>query len=887
MNTEIKKVLIMGLGVNGGGVVAASYFAKKGYLVTVTDLKSKKELKDSLSKLSQYPNIIYHLGFHTGDDFVTNNLIIRNPGVPKNSSYINLAKKHGNLVLMQEAIFFKECPSKNIIAVTGTKGKTTTSYLIYEILKANNKKVFIAGNMRLGVLDILDKIKKSDFVVLELSSWQCEALDAIKQSPFISVITNIYPDHLNRYKSYYDYAMSKSSIFRYQNPKDHFITIKGGEFTNRFSLLCRSQVHLIDQHSFKIDNPLLFGEHNVLNMAFALKVSEILKLDFNKSLNAVKKFKGVPYRQEVLGKVAGVLFINDTTATNPTATISSINVFKQSNPVLILGGADKDLDFSGLCKTIGIYNIKYVLLKGSATDKMVKLGLDKSLVFSDFSSAVSQAFLLARRFGGCVLLSPGAASFGMFTNEFDRGDKFNEYYRNLSNIYKLDKLPKNDSRIIEKGDVFVAMRGTKVDSHQFIAQVCQNGVEFVVAEYLPPRIKEYFPRTTFLKVFSSRNFYSDLCSHYYGDPQRKLKLIGVTGTDGKTTTAHFINSILRTSENKSEVISTVSSPGLHTTTPNAEVLFRLLFDMVGRKTQYCVLEVTSHALDQGRVFPINFVACCITNVTSEHLDAHKTYNNYLKTKAKIFGQTNAVFLNNKGSGYSRLLTIAKKYSNLCLIDRFDIQHTSLNWKEKFPGDYNMQNALCAASVANYLSVSGRNIEHGLDKCVPPEGRFQFVKNNFGANVVIDFAHTPNALESLLKTVKELKQKDEKIITVFGCAGERDKYKRPTMGAISSRYSDIVVLTSEDPRSENPHDIIADIIKGNSKYPFMTVPDRKEAIIKGLSLANKGDWILICGKGHEKSINIAGVEYPWSDKEAVQSFMKLWSLYEKIRTIFQR
>ena len=868
------KILVMGLGVNGGGVAVARYFAERGDVITITDLKNKEFLKSSIDQLKDFKNIKYHLGFHDENDFRSHDLVIRNPGVPRESKYLQIAKEHGAEVTLQEGIFFKNCPTSNIIGVTGTKGKTTTAYLIYEVLKANGKKVHLAGNMQLGVLDILSKIKKDDFVVLELSSWQCEALDDVKMSPRISVITNIYPDHLNRYKSYRDYAMSKSSIFKYQEVKDHFITVKGGKFTKQFFDLCISHKHLIGANSFKVSKPLLTGEHNLFNMMVALKVSEILKLDFSKSVQAITKFKGVPYRQENIGIVAGVPFINDTTATNPTSAIVATQLFKSQRPVVILGGADKELDFSELVKYIAINDIKYVLLRGLASDKLVRLGFDKSLIFNNFADAISEAFLLARRNGGCVLLSPGAASFGLFKNEFDRGDQFNGYFNKLKKIYQIKRLPKCDSRLVEKGDVFVAIKGVKIDSHQFIEQVAIKGVAVIIGENYSSAIEKKYPNTIFLKVLKSREIYSDLCAYYNEDPQNKLKIIGITGTDGKTTTCHFLNSILNAAGFRSEVISTVSSPGLHTTTPDPDILFKMLANMVKRKVEYCVLEVTSHALDQSRVSPITYTASCITNVTPEHLDAHGTYKNYLQTKAKIFLQSKAVYLNSKGRGYESLLKLSHKLPSLKIIREIANISYSKNWSQIFPGSYNVQNAVCAASLAKFLNISNKDINMGLNCAIPPEGRFEFVKNNLGINIVIDFVHTPNALESLLKTVKKIKNLSSKIITVFGCAGERDHYKRPKMGVISSKYSDFVVVTSEDPRGEDQDTIINDIIRGNPRFKFARISDRGNAIKESIKLAKKGDWVLICGKGHEKSMNIGGVETPWDDKEIIGACLKL-------------
>ncbi|MBU4380750.1 UDP-N-acetylmuramoyl-L-alanyl-D-glutamate--2,6-diaminopimelate ligase [Candidatus Parcubacteria bacterium] len=874
-----KTVTIMGLGINGGGLAATKYFAKKGYKVTVTDLKTSEQLSSSLKhlKLLKVPiPITYHLGSHQEKDFTNTNLVIRNPGVPQDSPYLKMAQEAGVEVRMQEGIFFKNCPTKNIIGVTGTKGKTTTSYLIYEILKANGLRAHLAGNMQIGVLDVLSKIKKDDWVVLELSSWQCEALDDVKMSPKVAVITNIYPDHLNRYKSYKDYALSKSSIFKYQNSNDAFITVKDGEFTKEYFNFCPSQKIVFDKDSFAIPKPILAGEHNILNIMASLRVAKYLNLNTERSIQAVCNFKGVPYRQELIGQIGGVDFINDTTATNPTASKTAIETFLSKKPVVILGGADKGLDVTDLASFVITNHVDYVFLKGAGTDKLIKAGLDSKLIFNDFDKVISSAFIKARNKEGIVLLSPGCASFGMFVNEFDRGDKFNAYFTKLKRLYGSHRLPKMDSRQIKKGDIFVAIKGTKIDGNKFIEQAITNGAKTILGEDISVGLTKIYPEINFVVVNNPRQAFSDLCANHFGNPQDKIKIIGVTGTDGKTTTCHFIYSILKEVGYKVALVSTVSSPGLHTTTPDADVLFKLLANHVKKGYEYCVLETTSHALEQNRIGPIKFVVSCITNVTPEHLDAHKTYRNYLKTKAKIISRSQAVYLNPQGAGFSLLSKITsnlRDLTDLKLIKTNPIKGLSSKWVKKFPGDYNKQNAVCASSVCAYLGIFTEDISKGLEKAIPPTGRFEMVKNKLGINIVVDFAHTPNALNNLLLTVSKIKNKESKIVCVFGCAGERDKYKRPKMGETASRYCDKVILTAEDPRSESVVDIINEMALGDSNFDFIKEPDRKKAIAKAIKLAKKGDWVLVCGKGHEKSLNIGGKEIPWNDKNIINKLLK--------------
>lgn len=447
-----KDILIMGLGVHGGGVIAAKFFAKLGANVLVTDLKTEKDLSSSVDTLKNYPNVSYVLGEHRETDFKNVDLVIRNPGVPKESKYLQIARDNGIEVQMQEGIFLKLCPTRNIIGVTGTKGKTTTAYLIYEMLKANGLRVHMGGNMKIPVLSILDKINRSDWVVLELSSWHCEALDDIRYSPHIGVITNMSQDHLNRYKSFTDYALSKSSIFKYQKHIDYFVTIKNGLFTREYLKLCRSNNLLFDSKSGeivdkfkrvvykvnlqKLANSNIKGKHNVANMLCALTVSINLKLNFEASLKAVIGFKGVQYRQQEIGMVNGILFVNDTTATAPAALMMAIDTYKNRSPVFIMGGTNKGLDYKELAEYVLNNKVDYVLLNGSATSELVNFGLDEDKVYDDFKSAVKDAFKMVRSQNGSVVLSPGAASFGMFKHEFDRGDQFNKCFKEMKQEYE-------------------------------------------------------------------------------------------------------------------------------------------------------------------------------------------------------------------------------------------------------------------------------------------------------------------------------------------------------------------------------------------------------------------------------------------------------------------
>lgn len=440
-------------------------------------------------------------------------------------------------------------------------------------------------------------------------------------------------------------------------------------------------------------------------------------------------------------------------------------------------------------------------------------------------------------------------------------------------FYEINEI-RTDSRKVQKGDLFIAYKGVKVDGHDFIDQAIENGASVVVYEKGSP-----FMRAALIKVDNARETWAMLSARQFGNPEKKLKFIGITGTDGKTTTSNFVYEILKSAGKNVSVISTifamyddkVVSTGLHTTSPNPDVLFRLLKEMLDAKINYVVLEVTSHALVQKRFYGIHFDVCGVTNVTPEHLDAHGSYEQLIKDKALIFDVSDSIVVNKNGIGISEISKYAKKEILHSAFDSEFVNSLGEFFNNKFPGEYNLQNAALALEISKIIGIPYEVSINALRNATPPKGRFQRIKNSLGINVVVDFAHTENAIREVLSAVSKMKKKNEKLITVFGCAGERDFYKRPKMGKTASEFSDDVILTSEDPRSENVNEIIKQIAHGNPSYKFIIETDRSKAILQAISMAKKGDWVLILGKGHEESMNIDGVETPWSDVKEAEGF----------------
>lgn len=454
-----KKITIMGLGLHGGGVGVAKFFVKQGAKVLVTDLKTKGQLKESLKKLRQLP-IKYILGKHKEEDFINTDLVIKNPAVPNDSIYLKISQKHRVPTDTDIGIFFELCKAP-VIGVTGTKGKSTTATIIYRLLKSNYPNVILAGNIGASALESLPKIKKDSIVVLELSSWQLEGLARHEKSPKISVITNIYPDHLNRYRNLTDYIKAKKIIFKYQRKNDTLLLNYDNLNARKLSVSALSKVYFFSTESnpkinkkiicylknkeiyfkqepvFNVEELKLYGEHNLSNVLAAISVARFLKVPSKNIKRVLKSIRGIPWRQELVAEIRGVKYFNDTTATMPDAAIAAIKTlaerFPRANIVLICGGEDKKLNYNGLTKEIIRKAISVVFLPGSASKKIKRGLIGKKIVVQNSDSmrtAVNKAAKLARK-GDIVLLSPAAASFNLFKNEFDRGEQYNKNVKSL------------------------------------------------------------------------------------------------------------------------------------------------------------------------------------------------------------------------------------------------------------------------------------------------------------------------------------------------------------------------------------------------------------------------------------------------------------------------
>lgn len=438
----------------------------------------------------------------------------------------------------------------------------------------------------------------------------------------------------------------------------------------------------------------------------------------------------------------------------------------------------------------------------------------------------------------------------------------------------------SDSREIGEGDLFVAIEGTQFNGHDFIEEAISRGAKFIVGEKGLSGIDPTGVRAFW--VSDSRKALGLLASRFHGEPSKKLKVIGVTGTDGKTTTAHLINQILNESGRSSEVLSTLTSGRFHVTTPSAEDIQKWLSEQVEKGREFSVLEVTSHGIDQERVAGVKFWGAVLTNVTPEHLDYHQTFENYREVKARIFGNAEVAVLNADDENFSYFKERSSgEIISYGLRSDADVTSTDLgNLSLPLPGEYNLYNALAAYATAYALGVGEREVRKALETFDPTflEGRFQRIDLGQDFSVIIDFAHTPNALAQVLKLAAQNLSPGGRLISVFGCAGERDRKKRPQMGRIAVKTCDLTILTAEDPRHEDVKEIIDEIAKGcfeegaHEGKNFVRIPDRREAIKFALKEASRADIVLILGKGHERSMAYGDAERPWSDRGVVEEIL---------------
>ena len=450
-----------------------------------------------------------------------------------------------------------------------------------------------------------------------------------------------------------------------------------------------------------------------------------------------------------------------------------------------------------------------------------------------------------------------------------------------------------DSRRIEAGHLFVAIPGTVTDGHNFIPKAIEQGAVAVLCEYFPNKRE---PGVTYITVDSTESCVGEVATQFYGDPSRKLKLVGVTGTNGKTTIATLLYNMFRKFGHKCGLLSTVCNyiedeaiPADHTT-PDPIELNRLLAQMVDAGCEYAFMECSSHAIAQKRIGGLKFAGGLFTNLTRDHLDYHKTFENYRDAKKAFFdGLDKDAFAITNADDKNGMVMVQnckadiKTYSTRTMADfkakiiecHFEGMYLDINGKEvgvQFIGKFNVSNLLAVYGAAVMLGKKPEDILLIMSTLKSVNGRLEPIHSPEGYTAIVDYAHTPDALENVLNAIHEVLNGKGKVITVCGAGGNRDKGKRPIMAQEAVKQSDKVIITSDNPRFEEPQDIINDMLAGLDQKQMkkvLSIVDRREAIRTACMLAEKGDVILIAGKGHEDYQEIKGVKHHFDDKEVVK------------------
>lgn len=463
-----------------------------------------------------------------------------------------------------------------------------------------------------------------------------------------------------------------------------------------------------------------------------------------------------------------------------------------------------------------------------------------------------------------------------------------------------------DSRKVSRGDCFVALRGSGSDGHKFLQDATAQGASVVVVQddaALPDSLCMHLGVIKIV-VADSRKALALMSANYYGHPSRRLTMVGVTGTNGKTTTSHLIRSMLSASGQQTGLIGTINYqignqtiPASHTT-PESLELNRLLARMIDAGCTSVSMEVSSHALDQSRVLGVEFNAAVFTNLTQDHLDYHKTMDQYFKAKRMLFDSlpSDSWTIVNRDDERGRMILAAAKGKSMSygfdegsdvraaavdlsmngtVID-IDYNGSRMNIRSPLVGRFNVYNVLASYAVGAAFGLPSDAMKRGIEETAFVKGRFEKIQSPNGWTAIVDYAHTPDALEKCLRTIQDVlpKQGRGKIIAVFGAGGDRDTAKRPLMGSVAAEFSDVCIVTSDNPRTEDPDRIIADILKGIRRRDHVTTEtDRRKAILRALSQAQRGDVILIAGKGHEEYQVLGTEKIHFSDREIVEEFIR--------------
>lgn len=447
-----------------------------------------------------------------------------------------------------------------------------------------------------------------------------------------------------------------------------------------------------------------------------------------------------------------------------------------------------------------------------------------------------------------------------------------------------------DSRQATDKSLYIAQKGSLHDGHEFINQSISLGAIAIICETLP---KNILPEITYVQVKNASESLGYIASSFYNNPSEELSLVGITGTNGKTTSVSLLHNLFRAMNIPCGMLSTVENkindtviPSTHTT-PDAIALNKILREMVDEGCEYCFIEVSSHALSQNRTAGLRFKGAVFSNLTHDHIDYHKTFEAYLKAKKSFFDHLptdafaltniddkngNVMLQNTQAHKFTYSLKTIADFKCKLIENSFEGLHLFIDEQEiwfEIVGEFNAYNLLGVYATARLLGFDSFEILEKLSSLKAAEGRFEYLPNPKEIIAIVDYAHTPDALENVLKTISEIRTGNEKIITVVGCGGNRDAEKRPIMAHIAHEFSNIIILTSDNPRFEDPTEILKQMEKGipsHSSKQCLMIEQRREAIKTACMLAQKSDVILVAGKGHEKYQEIKGVKHHFDDKE---------------------
>ena len=435
---------------------------------------------------------------------------------------------------------------------------------------------------------------------------------------------------------------------------------------------------------------------------------------------------------------------------------------------------------------------------------------------------------------------------------------------------------KYDSREVEKDNIFIAVSGFEVDGHQFISQAIKNGATAIIIE---KDIPQYESGITYIKVNNSRKTMAELAKNFFEDPLSEIKLIGITGTNGKTTTSYLLYNILKEAAGKAALFGTIKNIigdqelASSRTTPESIDLYRYFAQMREEGVKYGVMEVSSHALDLYRVAGMKFEAAVFTNISPEHLDYHKTLENYREVKSRLFSQLaqdkfavinlddpNADYIKEKSGGKKYFYSLDSEAADLYTKD-FELHQRGMEYKSggrieslfklRLGGIFNIYNSLASILTANLLGVEAESIEKALAEVDSVPGRFEIINAGQNFQIVVDYAHTPDGMKNVLETAAAMDK--NRLIVLFGCGGDRDRSKRPAMAELAEKYADYTIVSNDNPRSEDPEKIFTEIKSGFSESfaDYEIIADRKLAIQRAVEIAEEDDLVMLLGRGHEQ------------------------------------